>query len=243
MGLFGLFGGDKPNQKNIDKQVNKVKERYAQPEMRRAAMDKLLEWGTTEALEGVLQRFSVVVQSPHWDEQEKKWLVEELAERGPPARQALVTYLKSQNHIAYAAKALRKLCSQPEYVEEIKQALMSRDPDDYRSVQAKQELVAELGKLESTRALDAILPYLDDHGDDVRCTTLDVIEENTLASAFGRVTELITEDFHSARVLRHAAGVVSRLELEIDPEKPLAPEVTEDFAVQNGKLVQHNHEA
>ena len=39
-----------------------------------------------EALAAVLARFTVVVQSPHWDEEEKRWLVDELATRGEPAR-------------------------------------------------------------------------------------------------------------------------------------------------------------
>ena len=109
MALFGLLGGDKPTPKNISKLVNKVKERYAQPEYRRTAMEKLLSWSTPEALDAVLSRFTVVVQSPHWDEEEKRWLVEELAERGQPAKEALTRFLARENHIAFAAKALARL--------------------------------------------------------------------------------------------------------------------------------------
>ncbi len=236
MALFGLLGGDKPTEKNIDKQVQKVKERYAQPEFRRAAMDRLLEWGTPEALAGVMQRFSVVVQSPHWDEEEKRWLVDELAERGDAARQAITQYLKTQNNIAFAAKALRKLCDEQGYVQELVAALQARDPEDYRSVQAKQELVAAIGATGDTEALGAVVTFLDDHGDDVQCTAIDVVEKNHVEQGYPRLVKMITEDFHSARVVRHAAGAVSRLGLGIDPEKPLSPEVTEDFVVKDGKL-------
>ena len=61
MGLLdSLFGSDKPNQKNIDKLVVRVKERYAQPEYRREAMEKLLSMNTPESLAAVLMRFTVV---------------------------------------------------------------------------------------------------------------------------------------------------------------------------------------
>src|SRR5688500_3991164 len=103
--LDGIFGGDKPTQKNIDKLVLRVKERYAQPEYRREAMERLLAWGTPASINGVLARFTVVAQSPHWDEEEKRWLVDELVRLGGPARDALKTFLAKENHIAFAARA------------------------------------------------------------------------------------------------------------------------------------------
>src|SRR4051812_25609807 len=110
MGLLdSIFGGDKPSPKNIEKLVVRVKQRYAQPEYRREAMERLLGWNTPEAITGALSRFSVVAQSPHWDEEEKRWLVDELATRGEPARQALKAFLAKENHVAFAAKALEKL--------------------------------------------------------------------------------------------------------------------------------------
>jgi len=236
MALFGLIGGDKPTQKNIDKQVSKVKERYAQPEYRRAAMDRLLEWGTPEALLGLMQRFTVVAQSPHWDEEEKRWLVDELAQRGDAARQAIVRFLKTENYVAFAAKALRRLVDDATYVADLVEALRSHPPEDHRSVQAKQELVAALGESGDVRALEAVLPYLDDHSDDVRCTAVDVVERHTVTAGYARLTETLAEDHHSARVLRHIAGAASRLSLEIDASRPLAPAVAEDYTVTNGKL-------
>ena len=237
MALFGLIGGDKPTPKNIDKQVGKVKERYAQPDFRRMAMEKLLEWGTPEALDGVLQRFTVVVQSPHWDEEEKRWLVEELAERGEPVREALSRFLRRENHIAFAAKTLKRVVDHDTYVQELIEALKARSPEDYRSVQAKQELIAALGEETGGPELEVLLPYLDDHGDDVQCAAIDVIEARKVESAYPRLTEIITEDLHAGRVVRHAAAAIARLGIPIDPAKPLVPAVIEDFSVKDGTLV------
>jgi hypothetical protein len=236
MALFGLLGGDKVTPKNIEKQVQKVKERYAQPEFRRAAMEKLLEWGTLEALEGLLKRFTVVAQSPHWDEDEKRWLVDELAERGGLAKQALREFLAKENHIAFAAKALSRLCTEDEFATELLSALHAHSPEDHRTVQGKQELVAAIGELGHLGALEGILPYLDDHGDDVQCTAIDVVERCTYANGYHKLKDIVTEDHRSARVLRHAAGAISRLKIAIDPQKPLAPAVIEDYLVKDGTL-------
>lgn len=236
MALFGLLGGDKPTPKNIDKQVARVKERYAQPEYRRTAMERLLSWGTPEAIAGVLQRFSVVVQSPHWDEEEKRWLVEELVEKGEVAKEALVRYLTKENHIAFAAQALRQLSTKEEYVGLLTKALQERSPEDYRSAQAKQELIARIAEASGPDQAEVLTPYLDDHADDVQCATIDAVEQIHGEGAYGRLREMITEEAHSARVLRHAASAIARLGVSIDPAKPLQPAVTEDFVVKEGKL-------
>lgn len=235
--VFGLFGGSKPTEKNIEKQRTKVKERYAQPEFRRGAMDQLLEWGTPEAYDALLSRFTVVVQSPHWDEEEKRWLVDELASRGDPAKEALVRFLKRENSVAHASQALRRLCaSKEEFVSLLVEALTAREPEDHRTVQGKQELVAALGEIASGAILDHVVPYIDDHSDDVQCAAIDVVERGRVEAGYPRLTQLVTEDAHSARVLRHAAGAISRLKVPIDAAKPLAPAVIEDFVVKDGTL-------
>lgn len=240
MALFGLLGGDKPTPKNIQKLVIKVKERYAQPEYRRGAMERLLSWGTPEAIDGVLQRFTVVVQSPHWDEEEKRWLVEELVEKGEAAKDGLVRFLSKENHIAFAAQALRQLTTKEEYVALLTKALLARSPEDYRSAQGKQELIACIADVSGAEQAEAITPYLDDHADDVQCASIDAVEKLHAEAAYTRLREMVTEDAHSARVLRHAAAAMARLGVPIDPAKPLQPAVTEDYVVKEGKLARQS---
>ena len=202
MGLLDSIFGDKPNQKNIEKLVLKVKERYAQPEYRREAMDKLLAWGTPEAFAALLGRFTVVVQSPHWDEEEKRWLVDELASHGDPARAALKIFLAKDDHVAFAAKALRQLSPSAEvWIDDLITALHARPPSDHRTTQGKAELINTLVDAEAPqsgalggprgagaapgedkvktapKAVAAIKPYLNDHADDVQMATLDGLDK------------------------------------------------------------------
>ena len=214
---MGLFSS-KPTTKNIQKQVAKVKERYAQPDYRRMAMEKLLEWGTPEAIDGVLERF-----------------VEEMVERGDLAKEALIRFLKNANNIAFAAKALNRLMSADEYSTALSNALSEREPEDHRSAQSKQELIACLGDCEGDHSA-VIIPHLDDHADDVQCTAVDVVENKKLSGAYSRLVEMLSEDLHSGRVLRHVAQAVQNLGISIDPSKALESAVTEDFIVKEGKL-------
>ena len=241
--LDGLFGGDKPTQKNIDKLVMRVKERYAQPEYRREAMDKLIAMGTPEAITAVIARFTVVAQSPHWDEEEKRLLVDQLSTLGEPARAALLGFLCKADHIAFAAKALQRLDKPDQYVADLMASLAARPPEDHRSTQGKAELVAALADTNDVRACDAIVPYLDDHSDDVRCGTVDALERlwplpGDKRGAEDKMRAAVSDDARSARVLRHTAAAMQRLGISVDPTKPLAPAVAEDFVVKDGKLQQ-----
>lgn len=247
MGFFdALFGGgekgSQKGQKGLDKLVGRLRERYAQPEYRREAMEKLLAMGTPEALAGLLQRFTIVAQSPHWDEEEKRWLVDELAERGEPAKAALRVFLKNADHIAFAAKALARLDNKEEFVTDLIASLQARPPEDHRTVQGKAELVAALAETSDVRAIGAVVPYLDDHADDVQCTSVDALEKLWSTSAAKddaqqKLQAMVADDARSARVLRHTAAAMSRLAISIDPARPLAPAVAEDYVVKEGKLV------
>ncbi|MDP2344163.1 MAG: hypothetical protein Q8O67_24610 [Deltaproteobacteria bacterium] len=244
MGLLDSIFGDKPNQKNIEKLVLKVKERYAQPEYRREAMDKLLAWGTPESYAALLGRFTVVVQSPHWDEEEKRWLVDELATRGEPARAALKIFLAKDDHVAFAAKALRQLSPSAEaWIEDLIATLQARPPHDHRTTQGKAELINTLVDAQAQKAVAPMLAYLSDHADDVQMATLDGLgklfaaaNDDDKAAVSARLREIVADDGRSARVLRQAASVMAELKVAVDPAKPLAPAVAEDFIVKDGVL-------
>ncbi len=244
MGLLDSLFSDKPTPKSIEKLTLKVKERYAQPEYRREAMDKLLTWGTPEALAAVLMRFTVVVQSPHWDEEEKRWLVDELATRGEPAKKALQVFLAKDDHVAFASKALRRLSPSAEtWVQDLVGALQARPPEDHRTTQGKAELINQLRDAEAAGVLKVLLPYLADHADDVQMACLEAVEafhgraaDDDKAAAADVLKAVVADDARSARVLRQAASVMATLKLPVDPAKPLAPAVAEDFIVKDGVL-------
>jgi hypothetical protein len=237
MGFFGFFGNNTPTEKQIAKQVTHLKEQYAKPEYRQMAMDKLLEWGTRECLVGLLNRFKVVVQSPHWDEEEKRWLVNEMAKRGELAKDVLREFVMNENEVTYAIESLSKLCSKTELVQILRTALQARSPEDYRSSMSKMELIAALEDHDPTDLSDLILPYLEDHHDDVKCMTLDVLTRKKSSPAYSKITSMLSDDSHSARVLRHTASKVNDLNLELPEGTNLAPEVAEDFELKSGKLV------
>ncbi len=234
--MFGLFK-DKPTPKKVEKQTRVAKERYSKPEFRREAMQRLLNWGTPESLRGVLKRFNVVVQSPNWDEEEKRWLKAQLIDMGEGVLPYLEEFLMNENNIVHVASCLREILSPDDYAQLMQKALSSRAPDDHRSVLAKQELVALVGQLHDQQARQEVVPYVRDHADDVQTTAIDVIQAQAIESGYDALQTMITEDIHAPRVLRRAAQAISELGLPVKSDAPIAPAVLEDFKVEHSKLV------
>lgn len=235
MGIFDFFSGQ-PSDSAIQSQITKAKERYAQPDYRRMAMEKLLKWDTDQSLKGVLQRFLVVVQSPHWDETEKQWLVGELVARKERVKDILTDFILKEDDLAYALDAYKKIVlDDKRYEEMLLLALEHRPPSDHRSIRAKQVLLSIIADMPSiNRAI--FVPYLDDHSDDVQCEAIRALTLEKNEQFFAPLVKLISADDHSSRVMREAASALERLHAPMPTDASINPIVLEDFEIKDGLL-------
>ncbi len=242
MGLLDIFKSG-PTAEGILSQVRKAKEVYAQSEYRRMAMEKLLKWDTDDSLRGLLERFTVVVQSPHWDEEEKRWLVEELIKLKDRSKPILREFILKKNEVNHALLAFRKIVeSDDAYKEILVEALNLRPPSDHRSVQGKQELIAAISEFEPQFYAELLLPYLDDHSDDVQSATIDALSKSDDCRVFAALKKLLESEVHSARVLRSAAHVIESKKIPVDSTLRLSDVVKEEYFIDNGHLVRLRQE-
>lgn len=237
MGILGFFQGRGPTPGGVAKQVTRAKDPYAQSEYRVDAMKKLLQWNTRESLLGVLDRFSVVVQSPHWDEEEKAWLKEELQKKGYLAKEAIVEFIGTAAAVTHPTQILSSLCnSQGEFADLLQRALQARSPEDHRGSQAKRELILALQAVDVAGVVESVCSYLHDQNDDVRCAAIDAVRAKGNKRLKQQLVEMLSNADNSPRVLRHAAAAVSRLSLRIEDASVLVPSLQESYVVQDAKL-------
>lgn len=238
MGWLDIFGKKGPNDEAIAKQVRKAKEPYAQPDYRRMAMDQLLKWDTEASLAGLLERFTVVVQSPHWDEEEKTWLVEELVERGEKSLPILRKFILDKNEVNHALLAYSQIIKDPKaFGDLLIEALERRPPSDHRSVQGKQEILAAMMEQKDRRFDAYIFPHLEDHSDDVQCIAIEALADTDNVEIKNSIAALLGSDAHSARVVRTAAAVVANRKYAVPKNIVLSEVVGEDFRIDDGHLV------
>ena len=230
MGLMSFF---KPDDKTkIEGLVKKLKEPYAQPEVRQEAAEALFKMATPEAYTAALKRFTYVCQSLHWDGIEKKWLQDELVKTGAPALGPLTAFITTDDNVNLAVRALERMVSADDATAILVRALEARSPDDYRRKQAKLELIDHLGARPASPQLWAtIRPYLKDQNDDVMTKVLEVVEGWLLKEAAPDVALLVQDETLSARVVRQAAACLLALDVALEGTPKLAPAASEDFLI------------
>src|SRR5690242_19015465 len=103
--VFGLFSKEKALQKTIERATNKL----AQQADRWAALEKLREEGTPDALFGLCKRFGVTSGNQVEDQQEKTWCVDVLVAKGEVALEPLRRFMKNAGQLSYALQVLERI--------------------------------------------------------------------------------------------------------------------------------------
>ncbi len=134
--VFGLFSKVKSLLKTIEKATNKLSQ---QPD-RWAALEKLKEAGTDEALFGLCRRFGITSMKGVEDEQEKHWVVEALVaarkrddagkDVGSTTLEPLVRYMKGAEQLAFPLRVLERIADKAQVLEVV-DALFASEPPGY----------------------------------------------------------------------------------------------------------------
>lgn len=195
----------------LEKAAKQVREPYAQPEYRRAAMEKLLELGTEEAYAALLMRFTYNANGQIADESEKRDLVDELVRVGKPALPSLQKFIATEKAVALPIEALRRMLPPAEALAFLQKTLQSYEPLDHRSTQQKISLVFALAELGGPEVALSLVPYLDDHHDDVQFQVIGALERLKNEATGPALAKVCVGDAHAGRVQRAAAQALANL--------------------------------
>jgi HEAT repeat protein len=211
MGLLDLIKPKSP----LEKATKALREAYSQPEYRRQAMEKLIEIGTEEAYAALLQRFTFNSHGQIADESEKNDLVEELVNIGPPIVPALKKFIQTEKQIAFPIRALARLLERPELLAFLTESLQRYEPLDHRSTKAKAMLILALHDFGGSEQALVIVPYLDDHDDDVQFQAITALEKLKNESTREALIQVCCGDRHAGRIQSRAAQALCDLEWSV----------------------------
>jgi HEAT repeat protein len=239
--VFGLFSKERQLQRLIKKATNQ----HAQSPERHAAMDKLREDGSDEALYHLLRRFTFTYSKTLEDEQEKEWVVEMMIVKGSAALPPLRRYLKSASQIAYALRILERIADRDTILQIIDELLADEDPGYTRDTGKRIQLLHWLGEW---RAADSpaialrIIPYLQDFDENTRYAAVEALSHHPApATAAPLVAALLREGEESNRLKVRIAEVLADGDLSLgDHQKQIAPlleTLLSDFRIQRDKLM------
>lgn len=215
MGLMELLGRGPMSEKKIDKVAKLATNPFAQPDVRMREMQRLLQEGTPYAYRGLLRRFAANANGQIADEEEKQWLEDAIVDVGETIREPLQVFIRENKTLSYALRAYERIFGEQEAVRFFLEVLEKHGPDAYRQSEAKQQIALALVEhTDDPRVLAGLVPFSEDHSDDVRWVVLDAIES---ADGAGTLTDaakaqylevmgrILTDDATGPRVQRRVA--------------------------------------
>lgn len=239
--VFGLFSRERKLQRIIKKATNKL----TQSPERWAAMEKLRDEGTDEALYHLLRRFTFSYTKMVEDEQEKEWVVETMVAKGEAGLPALRRYLKSNTTIAHALHVLERVASQDKILEIIDELLADEDPDYTRDTTKRIQILDWLGEWKGASDAEIakrIVPYLADFDENTRFAAAEALSNHAVPEVTeALVAAMVRADEQSNRLKVRIAELLSQAQLDLGDHKkqvaPLLADVLSDFRLQRDRLV------
>ena len=239
MGLMDFLGFGPMSEKRIGRSVKLAMNAFAQPDVRVRELEKLLDDGSDDAIKGALKRFSVNASGTIADEEEKKWLEDEVVEKcGDSALLPLEHYIRSEKQLTYALRAYRRLTPEAASLDFFISALEGHGPDAYKQADAKLQLILQLSEyIDNSTVLTTLAPFLMDHSDDVRWAVMDIVEagvvrgsvSNELKEAYlSSFSEILSDSSTGPRIVRRAAQFLSDYEWALSLAEGEFPVLLED---------------
>jgi HEAT repeat protein len=208
--VFGLFSKERSLQRTIDKAINKLSQ---QPD-RWAALEKLREDGSEEALFGLCKRFGVTSMKGVEDEQEKNWVVDVLVEKGASAWQPLTRYMKGAEQLSFPLRALERTADHDRILKLVDEIFASEPPGYARFPDRRIDLIkwfTEWKDATEDEVLSRVLPYLTDFDENVRFTAIDGVSSRDPKKIVGPLVDaLIRPEEESGRIRRTVIEVLER---------------------------------
>lgn len=213
--VFGLFSKERALKKTIEKATNS----RSQSQDRWAAMEKLREVGSEEALFALCRRFSFSYDKTIEDQQEKAWVVDVLSSLGERALPPLRRFMKSADSLGYPLSVLGKIAARDVVWEVIDELLADEEPGYVRDPKRRIDIIEWLGEwseADNAEVVKRLTPYLEDFDENVRIKTVEAIGLKPHPDAAPALTQaLIRPEEESKRLRQRIADVMTDNEMSV----------------------------
>lgn len=241
VGLFDfLGGGSKENRdsKRIRDLSKKAHEKYGDPASRTRALEQLRDIGTPEAIAALLQRFTVKTEPGITDGEEKEFTLEILTSFGDAAVGPVEEFIREQDTVAWAVRALEALVPQDQLVGTLTSVLDKLAREYSREPDKKVLIINHLAGIQDPRIAPAVVPFLDDPSDEVRVAALQTLVEHRATSARDAIVGCLIHA-EAPRVRAAAAAALADLGVEVGGERDqVAGKLPAGWTVDAGGIVQ-----
>jgi hypothetical protein len=241
MGLFDYFSKESANARKREGALKKLTNMYYQQADRMASADvayTLAAEGDDDAIRVLLTRFEHVCPSHTVDGEEKEYVVNLLVSLGEKCVEPVTQYChRTSKPIYWPLKALEKLWSRDTLAEFLAELLEATDNDYARDPEKKIGLVQFAGQYDHDRVSRALVPFVDDHAEEVRYCAVDALLGRDF-DAREALAERLAGAEESLRVRqRLARGFVDKAWPLGDHAEAIAGNLPSGYAVKGDRVV------
>jgi hypothetical protein len=202
MGLLDYFS-PAGKMKRLGKRLT---ERYGPPENRQKAIVTLSDMDTPEALAMLLLRFTIASEPRITDAEEKEDVLQRIIDAGDQAVGPLKEFVRRQESVSWALRALAELLAPAEVVGIVVAELLHLGNEYTREPDKKVQLVTWLAEHRpddlDARVGPTLIPFLSDHSDDVKLASARALGPLKVEAAREPMLQALVEPEQSARVRR-----------------------------------------
>lgn len=240
MGLFDFLTGGGDPQKQIEKHRKRLTDRFRQTYERYEAMDALAKLGTPEAFTALLGRFTIRVDGPTVDEEEKTYCYELLRSAGEPAVAPIEAFIAKNTAVYFPLRALREIAGDDRAVEALLAAMADCDPGYHEGLERLREIVSNLRDFQHNRVRSALESLVESRSDEIRVFALDGLSgypNDEIAPLFA--TRLLEDESLRVRALICELAIANEMDFSAQREA-LTGKLGEQYRLGEDGKIQRN---
>jgi HEAT repeat protein len=161
----------------VDKLTKRLTETAGEDGPRIEAAEKLAEMDTPEATFALVKRFTVSSKVITQDIEEKRMVVQMLADKGSRAVEPVLKFLKSDHHVEWPVQALAKILPQEEFVPMLVGVLEDVAQNPFTSPEHRTSLIKAMQGHVTPEIAVVLMKSLEDDDDDVRIAAVHAVAE------------------------------------------------------------------
>jgi HEAT repeat protein len=177
--MFDFFKRNQPpSQKQIERVVKRLTEPQGEDAPRIEAAEKLNDWGTADALYGLLKRFTISSKVITQDIEEKRMVVRMLVEKDKDAVEPILRFVKTHHQVEWPIQALSEILPREELIPKLVEALEKvAAASAFTPPEHKSDLIRAMRGHVTGEIAAVLRQFLSDDDDDVRIAAIDAIAE------------------------------------------------------------------
>ena len=231
-----LRRGAGPTQKQIGRAVSRLTQSHGEEGPRLEAADRLVEWGTPEALFGLLMRFTMSSRVIAQDIDEKRMIVDMLVRQGGAAVEPILRFMKTHHQVDWPVQALAQMVSEGELVRHLVDTIDAVAQSEFAAPVHRVSLIRAVQGHVTEEMIPTLEGFLEDSDDDVRLVAI-----QSLAELGEPVREKLIEAFLAAddrlRIRREIAELFAEHAWPVKGYRPRVEESLPDGFTLNAKGV------